>query len=90
MPSAQWTKAGLPTVRIRGRALQRLRARLFARQPWCVLCPTRGTHHLATIRDHIVPLAEGGRDDETNEQGLCQACSDLKTREESARGVRRR
>jgi 5-methylcytosine-specific restriction protein A len=84
-----WTHSGTPQQRIRGRALQRLRTQLFARQPWCALCPKRGTHNLATIRDHITPLAEGGRDDETNVQGLCQTCSDLKSREESARGVRR-
>lgn len=89
--AGQWTSSqGPPLPRIRGRALQRIRARLFTRKPWCVLCPKRGTRNLATIRDHIIPLAEGGRDDETNEQGLCQTCSDLKTREESARGVRRR
>jgi 5-methylcytosine-specific restriction enzyme A len=90
MAMASWTKSGPPIPRIRGHALQRLRAQLFARQPWCVLCPKRGTHNRTTIRDHRIPLAEGGRDDETNVQGLCQACSDLKTAEESARGVRRR
>ena len=90
MASANWTTSGPPIPRITGRRLQRLRAQLFARQPWCALCPKRGTHHLATIRDHIVPLGEGGLDIESNAQGLCQACSDLKTREESARGVRRR
>jgi len=89
--AGQWTSSdGPPIPRIRGRALQRLRARLFARHPWCQLCPKRGTHNRATIRDHIIPLGEGGRDDESNTQALCQACSDLKTRDESARGVRRR
>jgi 5-methylcytosine-specific restriction protein A len=85
-----WTSTTPPATRIRGRQLQRIRARLFARRPWCALCAKRGAaRNLATIRDHIVPLAEGGRDDETNEQGICRECSDLKTREESARGVRR-
>jgi 5-methylcytosine-specific restriction protein A len=89
MAMAHWTKAGAQPPRIRGRRLQHLRARLFSRQPWCALCPKRGTHRLATIRDHVIPLAEGGLDVESNTQGLCQDCSDLKTREESARGVRR-
>ena len=44
---------------------------------------------VATIRDHVVPLAEGGEDDEENVQPLCQDCSDAKTREESKRGQRR-
>jgi 5-methylcytosine-specific restriction protein A len=90
MASAHWTKAGPPTVRIRGRELQRRRALLFAQYPMCVLCPKRrGTHNRATIRDHIVPLAEGGTEDETNIQAICLECSDLKTAEESRRGVRR-
>jgi len=66
-----------------------MRARLFATDPWCADCKKEGTHTRATIRDHVIPLAEGGRDDETNEQGLCQRHSDAKTQRESARGVRR-
>jgi 5-methylcytosine-specific restriction enzyme A len=88
--SGSWTSARPPLPRTRGRALQCLRHRLFARAPWCVLCPLRGTHNLATIRDHRIPLAEGGCDDASNEQGICDACHRLKTQEESARGVRRR
>lgn len=89
--AGQWRSSeGPPLPRIRGRQLQRLRARLFAKHPWCVLCPKRGTKNLATIRDHIIPLAEGGADVESNAQGICATCNRLKTREESARGVRRR
>jgi 5-methylcytosine-specific restriction enzyme A len=84
------TRTGPPLPRIRGRKLQQLRARLFARQPWCVTCLTVGRQSRATIRDHTIPLAEGGRDDETNEQGLCAACSTVKTEAESKRGVQRR
>jgi Restriction endonuclease len=83
------TRSGPAPQRIRGRALQRMRIRLFARAPWCVTCLEAGRQRAAVIRDHKVPLAEGGLDDETNEQGLCQDCSDAKTREESKRGVRR-
>lgn len=43
----------------------------------------------ATQRDHVIPLAEGGLDDETNEQGLCDACHDAKSHNEAARGRRR-
>ena len=76
-------------TRIRGRELQRRRARLFARERWCVHCAQLGTRTLATIRDHIIPLAEGGTEDESNEQPLCLDCSDRKTEEESRRGVQR-
>ena len=78
-----------PVTRIRGRKLQALRATLFAREPLCRLCAAQGLTVAATIRDHIVPLAEGGRDDASNEQPLCQSCSDAKTQQESARGLRR-
>jgi 5-methylcytosine-specific restriction protein A len=72
--------------RIRGRKLQRLRDRLFSQQPLCVLCVAKGRTTLATIRDHIVPLAEGGMDDNTNVQAICKDCSDAKTAKESQRG----
>lgn len=74
------------TQRIRGRKLQRLRADLFAKEPTCRRCAKDGRLSLATIRDHIIPLAEGGTDDPDNIQPLCQSCSDVKTYSESRRG----
>jgi 5-methylcytosine-specific restriction protein A len=74
---------------MRGRALQQRRARLFAREPWCGLCLVQGRRTVATVRDHVIPLAEGGADVETNVQGLCQTCSDAKTRGEAQRGRQR-
>ena len=47
---------------MRGRRLQRTRALLFERQPFCVMCGIR----LAVIRDHIVPFGAGGSEDEYN------------------------
>lgn len=41
---------------------------------------------VASIRDHIKPLAEGGTDDHDNIQALCIPCHDAKTVQESARG----
>jgi len=82
---AQWTSQQ-PTTRIRGRKLQLLRAQLFDREPLCAECKRHNRVAIAVIRDHIIPLAEGGKDDRTNEQGLCQACSDKKTQAESLRG----
>ena len=75
-----------PTKRIRGRELQRRRQRLFAEHPFCVLCERDGKLTLATIRDHIIPLAEGGSDDESNVQALCSLHNELKRREEARRG----
>jgi len=54
-----------------------------------VLCLLGGKQTRATIRDHKIPLAEGGTEDESNEQAICDECNRLKTRGESQRGVRR-
>jgi 5-methylcytosine-specific restriction protein A len=74
-----------PPARVTGRKLQRLRDDLFARQPFCQVCRVR----VADVRDHIVPLAEGGTDTEDNVQAACQECSDLKTQAEARRGRER-
>jgi 5-methylcytosine-specific restriction protein A len=76
-------------ARIRGRKLQALRAQLFRQQPLSVICQAEGRTSVATIRDHIIPLAEGGQDVEQNTQALCETCADLKTQQESARGSAR-
>ncbi|MDR5776940.1 MULTISPECIES: HNH endonuclease signature motif containing protein [unclassified Caballeronia] len=36
----------------------------------------------SVIVDHIIPLAQGGTDDESNLRGLCTACHDAVTREQ--------
>jgi 5-methylcytosine-specific restriction enzyme A len=66
-----------------------MRAELFAREPLCRLCAARGDVVLATERDHIVPLEEGGKDEDANVQPLCADCHDAKSKAERARGVRR-
>ena len=75
--------------RTSGRRLQKQRAELFAREPMCRECRKHGRLSIATIRDHIRPLAEGGTDDDDNIQPLCLPCSDAKTAAESARGADR-
>lgn len=77
-----WERSGPAPKRITGRVLQRARAALFAEEPLCRACKTR----LATIRDHIIPLAEHGTEDPSNIQPLCKVCSDQKTAGEAARG----
>jgi 5-methylcytosine-specific restriction protein A len=46
-----------------------------------------GDHGFA---DHIICRAEGGTDDLSNLQWLCESCHDKKTKAEIARGNRRR
>lgn len=80
-----WAKKPDAPRRTAGRRLQAQRAALFARQPLCVECERRGMVVLATQRDHIVPLAEGGTDDEDNVQGLCRPCHQSKSIAEALR-----
>jgi 5-methylcytosine-specific restriction protein A len=55
--------------------------RVRARDPICKVCHSRPTDHA----DHIVPMAEGGADDEANMQGICIPCHELKTADELRR-----
>ena len=67
-------------TRIRGRALQRMRARYFSDHPLCVICAAAGRVTIATDLDHIVALCNGGTNDSFNLQGLCRMCHEAKTR----------
>jgi len=74
-----------------GFAWQKKRKAWLEKHPWCV--DLYGIHHeqkvKAIIVDHIVPLRQGGRDDETNYQSLCVTCNNRKTaRDGSRRGGR--
>ena len=80
--SVPWRSSTTPP-RIRGPKLQRLRMQLLSDQPFC------RCGRVATIRDHIVPLAEGGLDTEANVQPLCEDCHAVKTQREAQRGMAR-
>jgi 5-methylcytosine-specific restriction protein A len=88
-PKPAWAAKATTTKRTTGRKLQRMRAELFARAPLCAMCEAAGRVTLATQRDHIKPLAEGGADDQSNEQGLCHLCHEAKSEAERLRGLRR-
>jgi len=53
------------------------------------MCQQEGQMVMATVADHIIPLAEDGPDAESNLQALCDDCHRYKTAEETKRGVRR-
>lgn len=84
-----WVKKPTAVKRVTGRKLQRLRAELFEREQLCRECGRLGLVRLATQRDHIIPLEEGGTDADGNIQPLCDSCHDIKSKAERARGVRR-
>ena len=71
------------TQRITGRKLQGIRRRYFEQQPLCITCKKHGRTVAATEIDHIRPLWDGGADDSSNRQGLCDDCHAQKTAAES-------
>lgn len=68
------------TPRLRGRAGVEQRKRRLAAEPLCRDCLVRGRVTASVVPDHIVPLSQGGSDDESNVQCLCADCHDAKTR----------
>jgi 5-methylcytosine-specific restriction protein A len=58
--------------RLRGRAGQAQRERRLKRtNGLCEMCLDEGTTRLATVVDHITPLALGGEDVDRNTRNLC-------------------
>ncbi len=89
-PRPAWSKSGgKATKRKTGRWLQAERDALFRSDPLCAECKRHGRVRLATIRDHIAPLAEGGLDERANTQGLCDECNEVKSEAERKRGCGR-
>lgn len=81
-------KTPAPRVNRRtGQWLQAQRQSLFRSEPWCRSCKASGALTIATIRDHIQPLFEGGADEPANIQPLCKDCHDRKSRSEMRRAV---
>ena len=90
-----WVKSAVVPVSGRGgRPWRRKRERVFRRDEFlCQGCLRAGvvtvvalSGPLAGICDHIVPLSQGGSDEDENLQTLCRRCSDIKTQRESVFG----
>ena len=67
-----------------GRPWRRKRALILIRDEYT--CQKCGTVTLDLEVDHIVNLAQGGADDDSNLQALCVPCHKVKTAAESALG----
>lgn len=73
-----------------GRPWRRKREAVLKRDRYlCQPCQRAGLITEATEVDHLVNLAEGGTDDDTNLQAICTECHQEKTQAEAQRGVRR-
>jgi 5-methylcytosine-specific restriction protein A len=69
--------------RIRGRRWMEIRAKWFRDHPLCAMCEAKGLIRPANRLDHIIPLVDGGKDDESNYQSLCDVCHKDKTAAEA-------
>lgn len=68
--------------RIRGSKGVAIRKRRLARtKGLCEHCLKVGKTRLATIVNHIIPLAHGGQDVDENTENLCKSCDDIVTAE---------
>jgi 5-methylcytosine-specific restriction protein A len=76
-----WSRS-VEVKRVRGRALQTRRQRWFSEYPLCVRCLAVGRAAVAVELDHVIPLAAGGADDDSNFQGLCADCHQQKGNED--------
>ncbi len=77
-----WERSGSDN-RIRGSAGQKLRARRLARTDGlCEMCLAIDLVELATVVDHITPLAKGGLDVDDNTRNLCDPHHDEVTAEQ--------
>ena len=64
----------MTVARLRGRAGKRQRQRRLDRtDELCQMCRDAGRAELATVVDHIRPLALGGSDEDENTRNLCEA-----------------
>lgn len=68
--------------RLRGRAGVEQRSRRLVNEPLCRDCASAGLVRVATIVDHIVPLALGGHDTDDNVRSLCEPCHKVRTAEQ--------
>ena len=57
-----------------GRAWKKLRARFLLRHPLCEQCRSEGRLTPAHEVHHILPLANGGTNDNSNLMALCKSC----------------
>lgn len=74
--------------RIRGARGVAIRAAFLAKHPLCAECQRHGRVTAAEEVDHIKPLHSGGKDIESNKQGLCKECHKAKSAGERGADLR--
>lgn len=88
-PSAEQTGEYVErVVRITGRRLVERNRRFQRKHPLCKRCTEKHQRvRHGTQVDHVIPLAKGGRDVESNLQNLCDDCHVEKTAEDFGKQV---
>ena len=76
MNRSNWSQRGPSDAnRTRGRKWMAIRKRIMARDNWqCIRCTTNERPTPCSIVDHIIPIAKGGTDADTNLRSLCHPC----------------
>jgi 5-methylcytosine-specific restriction protein A len=74
-----WGKTDLAPKRDRGRAAQKRNFAIKLRDKWTCQNPECGVITTELEIDHIVPLSEGGSDEDSNKQSLCITCHRAKS-----------
>jgi 5-methylcytosine-specific restriction protein A len=79
-----------PTPRLRGRAaVKQRKLRLTRTYGLCEDCDANGRIQAAAVVDHVIPLAHGGSDEDTNTRNLCKPCHKARTAEQFGHKKRR-
>lgn len=71
-----------PYERLRGRKAVEQRSRRLHAEPLCRDCKDKGMIVAASVPDHIIPLARGGTDVDSNVRCLCEDCHRKRTAEQ--------
>ena len=69
---------------------RKLRQQRITKDPLCRHCLDNGLTTPAEQVDHIIPRADGGKDEWENTQSLCGECHRAKTARENTRHARER
>lgn len=75
----------------KGARWQQVRMLVLQANPLCVMCEDKGLCVAATVVDHRIPINQGGAVyDQSNLQGLCKPCHDIKSAQEGGQAWRRK